>query len=559
MERQLLYVKQYEELPERKRSLSLFHRVYEVYDPLPFDDALVELINRIGPVKRFTLGWYVSRAGDELEDTLKLLMEQGRITKVVALQPGLTDFYCVPSDVPQVKKRIREDRKMRILTQSDPFCSRFIQEVRYVLKQGWYYPVFKGVDPVGRILMYKVNDYLEIKDIHIPHAYLDEFVEQFERLLENYRDTLVEISVLTNFNGENISEARKETIDAFTRIGFEAIGDGRRMIRGGVMDPRPIKESVRVLFYNHKMHQDSRSENETMAVKHLFEIRDDFALRGRSEAYRVNLSSMASANQLHQGTNLTGHRVYAPYSHFQRLLTIRNLPPNEELLDVLEFFTDHSDPQLFMDRHALRRAEFRKLAQPLIRSGHLVQDYRGGFRTVHPTIITDHWQFKQDYLIELIKEIPVITMKQCEKMAGKPYKPEEIMTVLQYLVDEGQLIKGFLLEDLNQVCWGRKEMLESSTDVAIMRDFVLPPSDPLAPYFASLLRERFGFGSAYLVFHNEEPIAAFKANTRENIIDVKDLVADPKLEKQALRVMKEFAWEHSMPLRGKVLEKLKKR
>lgn len=559
MERQLLYVKQYEELPERKRSLSLFHRVYEVYNPLPFDDALVELINRIGPVKRFTLGWYVSRAGDELEDTLKLLMEQGRITKVLALQPGLTDFYCVPSDVPEVKKRVREDRKMRILTQSDPFCSRFIQEVRYVLKQGWYYPVFKGVDPVGRILMYKVNDYLEIKDIHIPHAYLDEFVEQFDRLLENYRDTLVEISVLTNFNGENISEARKETIDAFTRIGFEPIGDGRRMIRGGVMDPRPIKESVRVLFYNHKMHQDSRSENETIAVKHLFEIRDDFALRGRSEAYRVNLSSMASANQLHQGTNLTGHRVYAPYSHFQRLLTIRNLPPNEELLDVLEFFTDHSDPQLFMDRHALRRAEFRKLAQPLIRSGHLVQDYRGGFRTVHPTIITDHWQFKQDYLIELIKEIPVITMKQCEKMAGKPYKPEEIMTVLQYLVDEGDLIKGFLLEDLNQVCWGRKEMLESSTDVPIMRDFVLPPSDPLAPYFASLLRERFGFGSAYLVFHNEEPIAAFKANTRENIIDVKDLVADPKLEKEALRVMKEFAWEHSMPLRGKVLEKLKKR
>ncbi len=559
MERQLLYVKQYEELPERKRSLSLFHRVHEVYHPLPFDDALVELINRIGPVKRYTLGWYISRSGDELEDTLKLLLEQGRITKVSALQPGLTDFYCIPSDVSEVKKRIREDRQMRILTQSDPFCSRFIQEVRYVLKQGWYYPVFKGVDPVGRILMYKVNDYLEIKDIHIPHAYLDEFVEQFERLLENYRDTLVEISVLTNFNGENISEARPETIDAFTRIGFQAIGDGRRMIRGGVMDPRPVKESVRVLFYNHKMHQDSRSENETIAVKDLMEIRDDFALRGRSEAYRVNLSSMASANQLHQGTNLTGHRVYAPYSHFQKLLTIRNLPPDEELLDVLEFFTDNSDPQLFMDRHALRRSEFRKLAQPLIRSGHLVQDYRGGFRTVHPTIITDHWQFKQDYLIELIKEIPVITMKQCEKMAGKPYKPEEIMTVLQYLVDEGQLIKGFLLEDLNQVCWGRKKMLESSSVVPVMRDFVLPPSDPLAPYFASLLRERFGFGSAYLVFHNEEPIAAFKANTRENIIDVKDIVADPKLEKQALRVMKEFAWEHSMPLRGKVLEKLKKR
>jgi hypothetical protein len=92
-----------------------------------------------------------------------------------------------------------------------------------------------------------------------------------------------------------------------------------------------------------------------------------------------------------------------------------------------------------------------------------------------------------------------------------------------------------------------------------MRDFVLPPSDPLLPYFQSLLRERFGYGSAYMVFHNEEPIAAFKANTRNDIIDVTDFVGDSDLEKEALRVMKEFAWEHNMPLKGKVLERLKTR
>ncbi len=559
MERQLLTVKQYEEAAERKRSLPLFHRVHDVYSPMPFADAVVELIRRIGPVKRYTLGWYVSKAGEELDRTLKMLYDSGKISKVMALQPGLTDFYCVPDDVAEVRKRTREDRQMRILTQSDPFCSRFIQEVRFVLKQGWYYPVFKGVDPVGRILMYKVNDYLEVKDVHIPHAYLDEFVEQFDRLLNNYRDTLVEISVLTNFNGENISEARPETISAFERIGFKPIGDGQRMIRGGIMDPRPVKESNRVLFHNHRLHQEMRSENETIAVKLVDEIRDDFALRGRCESYRVNLESMASANQLHQGTNLTGHRVYASYAHFERLLTVRNLPPNEELTDILEFFSNNSDPAIFMERHALKRSEFRKLAQPLIRSGHLVQDYRGGFRTVHPLLVSDLWQHKQDYLIDLVKDIPVITFKQCSKLAGKPFKPEEVMTVLQHLVDAGHLIKGFLLEDLNEVCWGRKEMLEGGSDIPPMRDFVLPPSDPLSLYFSGILRERFGFGSAYLVFYDEEPVAAFKANTRNKIIEVKDIVCDPKLEKEVLRVMKEFAWEHNMPLSGEVLEKLKKK
>ena len=46
-----------------------------------------------------------------------------------------------------------------------------------------------------------------------------------------------------------------------------------------------------------------------------------------------------------------------------------------------------------------------------------------------------------------------------------------------------------------------------------IRDFVLPPTDPIAPYFGDVLKEKFGFGSAYLVFRNAEPVAAFKANT----------------------------------------------
>ena len=65
-------------------------------------------------------------------------------------------------------------------------------------------------------------------------------------------------------------------------------------------------------------------------------------------------------------------------------------------------------------------------------------------------------------------------------------------------------------------------------------------SDPLIHYFGSLLRERFGFGSAYLVFHNEDPIAAFKANTRNNKIELTDFVGDSELEKEAIRVMKEL-------------------
>ena len=557
MERQMVFVKQFVELPDRKRSLSLFHRVHEVYEPLPFEDALLELIRRIGPIKLHALRLFVSHPVELLAEVLRDLEDKEKIQRVTALQPDPTDFFCVSEDAEALSLPIREDRRLRIMTQSDPFCSRFIQEVRYVLKQGWYYPVFKGVDPVGRILMFKVNDYLEIKDIHIPHAYLDEFAIIFEELLDNYRDTLVDVAVLHNFNGEQIHDCDKNIQKVVEQLGFKSMGDNERYIRGGIVDPRPRKIAMRALFYHHHLHQHSRTENETLAVSHVPEIRDDFALRGRCEMYRVELKSMAASQQMHQGTNLRNHQVWASYKHFQRLLRIRNQEPDEDLLDVLEFFSGHSDPQIFMDRYAMKRAEFRKLAQPLIRSGHLVQDYRGGFKTVRPLESADTWDVKRTYLREMVAEFPIITLKQFEKLAGSPFKPEEISAVLHEFESEDHLIKGFLVDDLHEVCWGRKELLEEADSLEPMRDFVLPPSDPLLPYFQSLLRERFGFGSAYMVFWNEEPIAAFKANTRNDIIEVTDFVGDSEREQEALRVMKEFAWEHNMPLKGKLLDRMK--
>ena len=427
-----------------------------------------------------------------------------------------------------------------------------------ILKQGWYHPVFKGVDPIGRILMFVVNDYLEIKDINIPHSYLDEFKVAFNDLLDNYRDRLVDVSVIHAFNGVPVHDCDENIQSILSELGFSSMGDDERYIRGGIVEPRPRQEINRRLFHRHNVHQNSRWENETFALKEIDELRDDFALRGRCEMFRVDLQSMAATEQLHQGTNLRGHQVWARLPHFQRLLTIRNMQPEDDVLGILDFFSNHNDPLVFMERLAMKRGEFRKLISPLVRSGHLVQDYRGGFKTVKPLKGIDLWQIKSDYLRDMVEEYPVITMKQFERLAGPSFAPEEISDVLHEFEDDGTLIKGFLVDDQHDVSWGRKDLLESE-GITRTRDLVIPPSDSLIHYFGGILREKFGFGSAYLVFHKEEPIAAFKANTRNGTIDVTDFVGDSELEKEALRVMKEFAWEHQMPLTGELYEKLRSR
>jgi hypothetical protein len=86
LERQMLVVKQFEDVSGRRRRLSLFHRVHGVYEALDFESSLVDLIRRMGPVKGNTLRFYVTRTFEDLTVALMNLEKDGRIAKVMALK-----------------------------------------------------------------------------------------------------------------------------------------------------------------------------------------------------------------------------------------------------------------------------------------------------------------------------------------------------------------------------------------------------------------------------------------------------------------------------------------
>ena len=102
LDRQMLFVKQFEEVIGRRRRLSLFHKVHGVYEPMDFEDALEEVVRRMG-CKASTLRFYVSRNYEDLLVALHNLETSGRISKVTALVPDTEDFYCTPTEVEMLK------------------------------------------------------------------------------------------------------------------------------------------------------------------------------------------------------------------------------------------------------------------------------------------------------------------------------------------------------------------------------------------------------------------------------------------------------------------------
>ena len=74
----------------------------------------------------------------------------------------------------------------------------------------------------------------------------------------------------------------------------------------------------------------------------------------------------------------------------------------------------------------------------------LIQDYRGGFKTVISNENLIYGRLKEIILRELVANYPVITLKQVERLAGSPFSAEEISDVMREFEDDGTLIKGFL-------------------------------------------------------------------------------------------------------------------
>ena len=101
---------------------------------------------------------------------------------------------------------------------------------------------------------------------------------------------------------------------------------------------------------------------------------------------------------------------------FPEIACYQKRPSEDDDFGILDFFRSHNDPSVFMERLAMRRAEFRELISPLVRSGHLVQDYRGGFKTVEPMRGDDLWSIKRQYLRELVEDYPV--MDETVRKAG---------------------------------------------------------------------------------------------------------------------------------------------
>ena len=89
--------------------------------------------------------------------------------------------------------------------------------------------------------------------------------------------------------------------------------------------------------------------------------------------------------------------------HFQKLLTIRNVQAPEEDEDILQFFREHHDPAIFMERHAMPRRVRNNLTSSPKRTP--CAGLSWWLQSRRAISHLDLWEVKRDYLRDLVKDI----------------------------------------------------------------------------------------------------------------------------------------------------------
>ena len=100
----------------------------------------------------------------------------------------------------------------------------------------------------------------------------------------------------------------------------------------------------------------------------------------------------------------------------------------------------------------------------MIRTGHLVQDFRGG-STVTKLEVDDWIEYEKNTL-EGGYGFPYYYSEEASSLAGTPLSLKSVPSCMSS--SKMELLSRFLIKD-SEVCWGRKELLEEAKSI--------PPGD----------------------------------------------------------------------------------
>lgn len=542
------------------------YRAYELKNRIK--DSKLEIIRRLlkghSPMNAYEIKNYTGFSDEFVHKCLDILVITGEVVKFKLIGENDIDMYIPAKEFELIKnmERTPEDRnKVKILSPFDSYTPRFMTEFRMRFGDGWQAPVVYFGKLVGALELWRLADCVEIRDIildeelignlykhklisdsvpgttenerinYLKLNLLEQILKELDGLMGYYGMRGLDIIRLRSVFGHEIDSLPVDIENILTKAGYIKL---QRFFAKGKLDTNVFNfnQIIQFILQNQHILPDNRFTNPLELIRTMGGIRSNFEMQLRLDGDFYDIREFRKNLNLAAGPIIPEFYTYCTNKDLRIYKTAKGRELDHDMEYILENIPNKysiSSKHLFA-RLTLSQEQYNHARKQLYNGLFIVRDPMNKYVKVQ-NYRNMSKQYARKYVIKrIMKNFGIFNIEWLSNFTKHEFNRDELRELLHELEAEGEVTKGFLLEDDDTLFWmyndGISKITSDTTDFDFDRRFIVSSQDQLATYLAPIIRKRFGFGSCFIIFHGLKISGVFRIKQKDKRVKVIDFIGD---------------------------------
>ncbi len=426
-----------------------------------------------------------------------------------------------------------------VLSLYDPYLQPMWGEINARYGDRWIFPLVYGGEIVGAVEKWDMAGFVEIREVEVEPRFLAEewgrekLADALYDQWEYHRAMGVDVLRIKEINGKSASDISGDVKEVFEKRGF--LETGEIFVIGPVVtETFDMDTLIRYVLF--KQHLPPNTLEDTMSV-----VMEQLGVRGDEEvgiraSWVTPLDNYVKDRKLWIGRGIPALSMYMTMEQAGFYQAVRGRRMGQrmgEIYRLIKMFAPATRDQI-INASPLGEAATRENLKKLFEGGYLVRTKNSAYFPV-PIASEKRREARKEFIKHVFKQFGVFTAADLNTYLRGEFRMKEIRQMLDELVQEGYLVKGFLCSERDELFWMLAEDLNRVENMQSSFTGVVERTDRLAYYLAVETKKRFGLGSSNLVFvegklegafvpgkekwgkkHSEQLIKEFRGTERAN-------------------------------------------
>ncbi len=506
-----------------------------------------------GPASFSNIRYYTGFQREEIREIISELIQDDRVKKL-KVGTSKREMYVFAEEINEIQKvKGGEYDKLRVLSRKDPYARPLWAEIYRRYGEDRVFPLIKKGSIVGGIEKWKMSGCIEVRHLDLDdESMLPEALEALEVMMDYHRLEGYDIIRIKNYQNRPIEDFEDETLSIFYENGFKKIQG--MLVKGNIVEDVFSTEQIKsYVLKKQKLGEDLYKEIED-ALEGMKGTRSDFELRPRVEEF-YSIEWMYKRGKILAGKMIPPLHMYALPEHTSVYKAAKDLPLTEARESILDIIKDKQPTPKRTIYHLspYSRPRTKEILEELYEGLLVTKDHNGRYVET-PSCDLDTVEAKKKVVKWTFEIFGVFTAEKLSSYLGSDYRMKELRNILDDLVQEGYLCKGFLEEGDDSVYWMIKEDLKTLPEISFDKEGVITTKDRFNLYFRSEIKDRFDLGACNIVYQGPEFKAGFKATISSGEVNIKEYEGKKKHRK----IIEDWAYENNMRVKSSDKKKKKK-